>query len=162
MSIDWVRALTLLVMIGSGVMAGVFFAFSSFVMQALGRLSVGEAVAAMQSINSVIVRTLFMFVFFATALGSLFLLVYTLSQGSEQKIYVALACLLYLVGVLLVTGVFNVPLNNALAGLKVSAQLSDTAWADYAQPWIAWNHLRTIAALAASVLFALVYGRVLL
>lgn len=47
----WLFSLTLVAALGSGVVAGVFFAFSTFVMKALGHLSPPIGMAAMQSIN---------------------------------------------------------------------------------------------------------------
>lgn len=49
-----------------------------------------------------------------------------------------LAAGLYLVGVLGVTGVVNVPLNDALDAGRV-------AWADYRVRWTRWNHVRLVA-----------------
>jgi hypothetical protein len=43
--------LTLIAAVGCGLVAGVFFAFSSFVMNALARLQPAQGVAAMQAIN---------------------------------------------------------------------------------------------------------------
>ena len=43
----------ILALIGSGIIAGVFYAFSSFIMKALAGVPSGEGIAAMQSINAV-------------------------------------------------------------------------------------------------------------
>jgi uncharacterized membrane protein len=43
---------TLVAALGSGLMAGLFFAFSVSVMKTLARLPSGEGIAAMQCINS--------------------------------------------------------------------------------------------------------------
>ena len=53
--------------LGCGVIAGVFFAFSSFIMGALGKLPPTEGISAMQSINIVVINPLFMGVLFGTA-----------------------------------------------------------------------------------------------
>jgi len=55
---DLLFALTLCAALGCGLMAGVFFAFSSFVMNALARLTPGEGIAAMQSINVAVINPL--------------------------------------------------------------------------------------------------------
>ena len=60
-------ALTVAAALGCGVNAGVFFAFSSFVMKALGRLQPAQGIAAMQSINRVAVTPVFMTALFGTA-----------------------------------------------------------------------------------------------
>ena len=48
---DALFALTLVTALGCGLNAGVFFAFSTFVMAGLRRLPAPQAIAAMQSIN---------------------------------------------------------------------------------------------------------------
>ena len=47
----WLQTGVTVAAVGSGVMGGVLFAFSSFVMPALNRIPAREAVLAMQSIN---------------------------------------------------------------------------------------------------------------
>src|SRR5688572_15570730 len=59
--------LTLVAALGCGLVGGVFFAFSSFVMKALGRLPAPQGIAAMQSINVVVINPLFMTALFGTA-----------------------------------------------------------------------------------------------
>ncbi len=51
MSSTVVNAMILFCALGSALVAGVFFAFSTFVMKALGRLQPEQGIAAMQSIN---------------------------------------------------------------------------------------------------------------
>ena len=47
----WQRNVTIVAAVGSGVMAGLYFAFSTFVMPGLRRLPADRAVAAMQLFN---------------------------------------------------------------------------------------------------------------
>jgi uncharacterized membrane protein len=56
-------ALTLFAALGCGLIAGVFFAFSAFVMKALGRLPPAEGIAAMQSINIAVINPVFLTAF---------------------------------------------------------------------------------------------------
>src|SRR5215469_6413164 len=65
------RAVVVGTALGCGLVAGAFFAFSSFVMPALNRLPAPRAVAAMQSINRLAVTPLFMAAVFGTALACL-------------------------------------------------------------------------------------------
>ena len=60
-------ALTLVTLLGCGTIAGVFFAFSTFVMKALGRLPPEEGIAAMQSINVFAINSWFLVAFLGTA-----------------------------------------------------------------------------------------------
>jgi uncharacterized membrane protein len=64
-------------------------------------------------------------------------------------------CLLYVLGTIVVTIAFNVPLNNALAAVKPESAEGATLWAAYLSRWTAWNHVRTLAALAAAGMFVI-------
>ena len=59
--------------IGSGLIAGLYFSFSTFIMTAFARIPQEQGISAMQSINLTIVRSLFLPLFFGTALASLLL-----------------------------------------------------------------------------------------
>jgi uncharacterized membrane protein len=59
--------------IGSGLVAGFFFAFSICVMRALGRLAPDEGIAAMHSVNVVVLNRRFFTAFFGTAAACLVL-----------------------------------------------------------------------------------------
>lgn len=141
-------ALTLLAAVGAGLNAGLFFIFSNTIMRSLDRLPAAGAVAAMTSINAVILNPLFFLVFFGTALLCLALLV-----GQLDAPFVVLGALLYLVGSLGITMVCNVPLNDKLAKVLPAATDMETQWRDYRGPWTRWNHVRTIACLLAAAAF---------
>jgi uncharacterized membrane protein len=147
-----VQSVTLLVAaVGCGMVAGVFFAFSSFVMPALKQLHPSQAIAAMQSINVSAVTPAFMSLVFGTAAVCLALLVLEMTAiAGETSRLVPGASVLYLLGVTGVTVVRNVPLNNRLAGLDPESSVGTAFWSDYLNDWTAWNHLRTVAALLAS------------
>jgi len=83
MTSDWLILPTLLAAIGSGLIAGVFFAFSTFVMRALARLPADQAVAAMQSINVTILNPVFFAVCFGTALLSIVLIAGGRDKGGD-------------------------------------------------------------------------------
>ena len=98
--------------IGSGLVAGIFFAFSTFVMKALARLPSAQGIAAMQSINVVVLNPLFFAVFFGTAAICVVLAVRSLFLWQTTgAVYLLVGSLLYPVGTILVTIVFNVPLK---------------------------------------------------
>ncbi len=61
--------------------------------------------------------------------------------------------LLYLAGTILVTIVFNVPLNNRLAAVAPESTEGAAMWQHYLRVWTAWNHVRTAASLAAAASF---------
>ncbi len=140
--------------VGSGLVAGIFYAFSSFVMGALGRVPAAHGIEAMQAINIVVINRSFMLAFFGTAILCLVLLAAAYlrwSDGSGKLLL--LGSLLYLVGTIGVTMVFNVPLNNALAAAKPETAEAATLWAYYLERWTMWNTVRTVAPTAAMILF---------
>lgn len=142
--------------LGSGLMAGIFFAFSSFVMRALARLEPSAGIAAMQSINRAVLNALFMSAFFGAEAACLFLIPATRSKWQESCAHLLLAgSTIYLVGGIGVTKVCNVPLNRALAEVEPADRDRAARWDDYVRRWTAWNHARTIACLAASALSTL-------
>ena len=148
--------LTLVSALGCGLIAGVFFAFSTFVMKALSRLPSAQGMAAMQSVNVAVLNPWFFTAFFGTAAACVLLAVFSMLRWhTTAAIYRLIGCALYLVGTVLVTVVFNVPKNNALAAVEADTADGATRWAQYVPPWTAWNHVRTAAALAAAALFTI-------
>ena len=145
------QALTIVTALGCGLNAGVFFAFSSFVMQALGRLAAPQAVAAMQSINARAVTPVFVLALFRTGLLCVVLAgwaVTDLSAASAPFLLVGSA--LYVLGSLLMTMGFHVPRNTALDQVDPAGAGAERAWDDFFASWIRGNHLRTITAFAAA------------
>ena len=151
-------ALVFVALLGSGLIAGVFFAFSTFVMHALSRLSHEEGIKAMQSINAVILGSYFIFVFVGIAVICLLLIAWSLIQwGQAGNEYIFLGSVLYFVGSLMVTVFFNVPKNEALAKVDVLDSSSESFWKDYVDTWLVWNHVRTVASVLAAASFGLVF-----
>ena len=158
MNYEVLFVLMLLSALGCGLMAGAFFAFSSFVMKALARLPPAEGIAAMQSINVAVINPWFMMVFLGTAgLCAVLAVSALLSWGEPGAAYRLAGSLLYLAGTFLVTIAFNVPRNNALAAVEPASAEGARLWSGYVVSWTAWNHVRTAAALlgAAALILAL-------
>ena len=148
--------LTLVTAHGCGLIAGVFFAFSAFIMKALVRLPTSHGIAAMQSINVVVLNRWFLGAFFGTAvLCAVAMIAAILRWQTPGAIFLLVGGALYLVGSVLVTIVFNVPKNQSLAFLAPDGPRSADAWALYVFGWTAWNHVRTAASLAAAASFSL-------
>jgi uncharacterized membrane protein len=148
---DLLFILKLLTALGCGLMAGLFFAFSVSVMRALGRLPPAEGMAAMQSINIVIINPVFLSVFLGTAAGCALLMIASLVRWRDPgSMYLLAGGALYLIGGLLVTMVCNVPRNGALASVAPADPGSARLWADYLSTWTAWNHVRAVSSLAAA------------
>jgi uncharacterized membrane protein len=146
MKMNWLSALIVLSILGNGLIAGVFFAFSSFLMNVFAGLPERQGVTAMQSINVTIEKSLFMLPFLFTALLSLVLIVLAFQNlGKTGSGFAILGGLLYLIGSFGVTMLFNVPLNNALAAENASLEV----WRSYLATWTVWNHVRTVAGVLA-------------
>jgi uncharacterized membrane protein len=153
-------ALILAAALGAGLIAGVFFAFSSFVMRALGRLPAPGGIAAMQSINVVVLNRSFLAVFLGTAVLSLLLVVTAMIHWqSAPAPWLIAGGLCYLLGTVLVTMVCNVPRNDALAKVEPASTAGAQLWARYLVGWTLWNSVRTLAALVASGLFVVALTR---
>ena len=110
----------------------------------------------MQAINVTIINPLFLGVFLGTAIAcAIALLTCLVWYESPGRLWTLIGAALYLVGSFLVTMWFNVPRNNTLARLTATAPEATAVWEDYLVTWTRWNHVRTVTALAATVLFML-------
>lgn len=143
--------LPVLIAVGAGLVGGVFLAFSSFVMKALGALPAQQGVAAMQRINVVVLNPVFLGVFVGTALlagigaaGAL------LSWGSPKSVLMLVAGLSYVIGSFGVTVAFNVPRNERLARSPAESPEAAAYWPTYVREWLFWNHVRTVASVVAA------------
>ncbi|HWA50284.1 MAG TPA: anthrone oxygenase family protein [Dongiaceae bacterium] len=142
--------------LGAGVTGGVFFAFSSFVMGALARLPAAQGIAAMQSINIVVINPLFLGVMFGTGAACVALILGALLRWQAAgAAYLLAGGAVYLAGCILVTMVCNVPRNNALAAWNPAAVESAALWSEYVSSWTLWNHVRAVASILAAALFIL-------
>ena len=140
--------------IGCGLLAGVYFAFSTFVMTALGRIDQAAGISAMNAISAVIVQSLFMPFFLGTTLTALVLAVMQLFRWNEAGSAAVIAGgLIYVIGMFAVTAFFNVPLNDALAAAAPASSEAKSLWERYLVDWTWWNHVRTVASTLASALF---------
>jgi hypothetical protein len=71
-------------------------------------------------------------------------------QVSINKPHLSITCL-----PICLPTVRSLPRNNALAVLLPASWAAAKLWVSYLSAWTAWNHVRTIAALAATVLFTI-------
>jgi uncharacterized membrane protein len=148
--------LTLLAALGAGLVGGVFFAFSAFIMRALGRLPTAAGMAAMQSINVAVLNPWFLVPFVGTAVVAAGLGVWAVVDWSAVGSPWRLAGgVLYVVGTFGVTVACNVPLNDALATVAADDEGVAAVWEDYLVPWTRWNSLRTGTAVLAAGCFCL-------
>ncbi|HWI73097.1 MAG TPA: anthrone oxygenase family protein [Baekduia sp.] len=140
--------------VGMGLLAGLFYGYSCSVMPGLHDASDQTVVDAMQNINRAIQNP----VFFTTFLGAPALAAWAwrneCKRGSARaRRWIGAGVLLG--GLcLLITGVFNIPLNDQLdqAGtpqhLAHAGQLAQVR-DDFETPWVIWNVVRTVATVGA-------------
>lgn len=149
-------ALTVLAVLGTGLTAGAFCAFSTFVMRGLAALPPAQGVAAMQAVNVAAVRPAFMLLFLGTAMlcavvtGVTFVL-----WPDEGTVELLVGSALYLFGSFGLTMVANVPRNDALAELEPSSPEAAAYWPAYVREWTLWNHVRTAASAGAALAYVL-------
>jgi uncharacterized membrane protein len=122
-------------------------------MPALRQRPAAEGITVMQAINSTILNPLFGLVFGGTAVLCLVLAVSApFTTDVSHAALRGIGSALYVVGVFVETGVVNVPMNNALDALDPADNGSASYWSTYLRRWTAWNHVRALAAAAASVM----------
>ena len=126
-------------------MAGVYFTFSVVVMPSLHHLGDEQGARVMQQVNRDILQSLFMPLFWMSSLLCLILLV---GGQSEMTMF---ASAIYLAGMLGVTALFNVPLNNQLDQARGNEIYE--IWPHYLSRWQWFNHIRTVSAALSALLF---------
>jgi uncharacterized membrane protein len=153
MSISILTVLLWSAALSSGVIAGVYFAFSGFIMQAFDKIGAAQAIAAMNSINKTILRSLFMPLFFGSSIISVLLIIVAFVQWNEAgSNLILIAGAVYFIGMFACTVLFNVPLNNSLARLDPNSTNAHQVWSHYLKTWTNWNHLRTVSSLVTCIL----------
>ncbi len=142
--------------IGSGLVGGVFFGFTTTVMKSLRVIPASAGITAMQNINAKILNPRFVGVFMAATIASAVLAV-TAFFTADQPGAVArgVSGLVYVAGVFLVTFAANIPLNDALAKVDPASQEGQRYWEQFLSRWNRWHMLRTIAAIAVATTLTL-------
>jgi uncharacterized membrane protein len=137
--VETVRELSLAAtLVTTGLMAGIYLAFSTSVLPGLGRTDDTTFVAAMRGMNAAILNPLFFVVFLGPLPLGIVALVSRLPDRDGVG-GVALALGLY-VGTLVITGAVNVPLNNRLD----ETGHDSTARELFERRWRSWNVVRTL------------------
>lgn len=139
--------LAFLALLATAAVFGFFFAWVCSTMWGLDSADPRVAIEAMQAMNASVRNPVFALAFFGTpvflaAAASVAWLV----QARRAALYIGLACALYLAGGLALTMMANVPLNEALAAVRIppDAASARTIWDDYSTDWQLWNIARTV------------------
>jgi uncharacterized membrane protein len=147
---------TLAAALGCGLAAGVFFAFSAFVMDALARAEPPAGIEAMQWINRRAPTPAFLLAWLGTGALCVVVAVWTaLDSGDRRTALAVAAAVVYAGGSVALTFARNVPLNDALERMDPRDVATGRFWRTYVRRWTAWNHARTAASLVAAALLTL-------
>ena len=144
---DAVREISLVAtVLTTGLMAGIYLAFSLAVMPGLRASDDDTFVRTMRAMNRAIVNPVFFLVFLGPLLLGMIAVLSRLPDGDGLE-QAAVGLLLY-VATLVITAAVSVPLNNALDEAPGDA-LSAEVRARFEQRWVRWNLVRTALAAAA-------------
>ena len=146
--VNLTETLTIATALGAATFGGAMYAFSAFVMHAMDRTPTRAAVEAMQQINLSAPRPPLVLVMVGTSLLSV------VTAAVAHTPLVIAGCLLFLASIV-ITGVFHIPRNNALADVDPAGPGAEVSWAAYSGPWQRGNHVRTSAALGGALLLVL-------
>ena len=156
MTHSWIVYACLGIGLSSAIVAGVFLAFSDFIMRALISANPIGAIESMQEINVTVLRSVFLTTFFALVPATIGLsIVSVLKTGGGVTSLVVAGTAIYLLTVILVTIVGNVPMNNKLANMQPNSPDTISYWRRYGLGWTRLNHIRTTGAFATAVCFLL-------
>lgn len=148
------RMMLLLATLSSGLVAGLFAAFSYAVMPGLRRTDDAAFVSAMRGVNHAILNPVFG-VLFAGALVASGVAAFLVRDLSDVRVWVLVGVGLYVL-TLVITMAVNVPLNDALRdGSGSAAHLR----AQFESTWTAWNVVRTVTSCGAFAALAVALGR---
>lgn len=146
--------LQIIVVLLTGLAAGLFYSYACSVTGGLGKLSDREYLMAFQSINNVILNAWF----FTSFMGSLVVLpaVTWFSYNADINFsfwLFLLATVIYVVGVFGVTIFGNVPLNNMLESTDLNTASLQELFSLRERFEASWNKLTLIRTIAAVVSF---------
>lgn len=148
----------LLALLASGLMAGLFYAYSVSVIWGLSRADPRAAIDSFNGINVAILNPLFLLVFIGLpVLAALAAFLFWQSGQPAAMWLFAGAAVIYAVGTIGVTMAVNVPMNEALAKVAMPQDVNAARliWDGFASGWMPWNHIRaatsTLALLLAGI-----------
>jgi uncharacterized membrane protein len=137
----------------TGLIAGLFYAWSCSVMPGFARLNDREFVSVMRQTNKAIQNPVFFAAFFG---APIFLMISSyLHYGTARFPFLLAACLIYLTGTFGVTIFGNVPLNNVLDRFEPHTAAEEQitrARTGFERPWNRLNTIRTVSSAIAVIL----------
>jgi len=157
MTPDWIVYVCMVLGLTSALVAGVFGAFSSFIMRGLLQATTAAGIGAMQQINITVLHSSFLYAFFVLVPASIGLAIFASIYGAgTATLPIVAAATIYVVTVLIVTIFGNVPMNERLSKLDSATVDATEYWLVYGKVWTRWNHLRTLGCCATAACYLLV------
>lgn len=146
-------------LLATGAMFGFFYAWVCSTMWGLDAADPSVAIAAMQAMNASVRNVVFAPAFFGTPV--ILLATAVLARRSGRRVSARAffaAALFYVVGGLALTATVNVPMNEALAKVRLplAAHDAEAVWSAYSGRWQTWNMVRMCA--SGLALLAAGYG----
>ncbi|MDP8244947.1 MAG: DUF1772 domain-containing protein [Candidatus Hinthialibacter antarcticus] len=137
-----------------GLVAGIFLAFSDFIMRSLDAANPAAGIECMQLINRKVYRSIFMVLLMGMVPYSFSLMIFSFFYATHNEFWWTLAGgLTYFFGVILVTGVCNVPMNQRLDSMNFEDKETETYWLEYCRTWTNWNHIRTFFSVLSAIFY---------
>lgn len=135
--------------LSSGLLAGVFFAFSCAINPAMRRVGDEVYVRSVRAVNTAIVNGWFLSIFVGTPLLAIAAAIVAPAGAAKIWAIAGLACAIV---AFVVTAAINVPLNNRLdaASTRTANEYAD-ARGSFERRWNSAHYVRTVASIAAAV-----------
>jgi len=151
----WLLTVLAIGVISCGMISGFFLTFSDFLMRSLKLAETTAGIEVMQIINREVWKSLTIYMLWGMVAYSVILGGYAsyYLNGSIAALIIT-GSITYVVGMLMVSYAFNIPMNNRLEALELSTPEAATYWHDnYVNRWVFWNYVRAIASGAAALCF---------
>ncbi|MDS1272459.1 DUF1772 domain-containing protein [Lipingzhangella sp. LS1_29] len=145
------RVITLFVStVTTGLIAGLFYAYSCSVMIALRRVEDRVFVEVMNRINVAILNVWFVSCFVGGLVATA-AVVALQAAGAQRPLLPVVSALVLYIAMIMITRGRNIPLNNELAATQASDPPAELARARqrFEGPWVRWNLVRTLLSIAA-------------
>ena len=138
----------------TGLMAGLFYAWSFSVTTGLLKLSDTSYIEAMQSLNKAILNPAFFLIFWGSILSLILVTILHYEQPLSSIFWhLLIATVVYLIGSIAVTIVGNVPLNNSLEKFQLISSSLEEIKLQRAAFESRWNTLNMIRTISSSLAF---------
>ncbi len=139
----------------TGISAGLCFTWSNAVSPGIGKLNNLGFLQSFQQMNRTIINPAFIVVFFGPFLINLLNLYLFKSTSNTLVWLLAVATIIYFIGVVLITILGNVPLNEMLDKTDLSTANMDQLKSLREHFEVKWNRLHLIRTLASTISFLL-------